>query len=164
MKCQEIKEDVYLWLDGELSGNRKAELETHIKICVSCRKEAEAIETLNRALLGTAHEIKPSPGFEASFWNEASSRVQGPWFIKWLHDFEFSLPTPGWAQGLAVLVIALVVGGTGGAVSAMNSAQVSLEAKGASVRYLSGFREFKGVPAPSVAATYLKTIDERKNA
>lgn len=149
MKCRRIQEDIYPWLEGGLSGNQKVELEAHMEMCASCREAADAVRNLNRALLDCVREIQPSPGFEASFWSEVSDRARDPWFIRWLHDFEFSLPTPGWTEGVALLVIALLVGGTGGAVS---------------TRYLSDFHEFKGVSAPSVAAAYFKAIDERENA
>lgn len=41
MNCHNVKNLLVPFLDGELSGVRKEEIEAHLKICAACRKEKE---------------------------------------------------------------------------------------------------------------------------
>lgn len=113
-------------------------------------------ETLLRA---GVPEITPSREFDALFWKKAMERQKEPRLVRLFRDLEAWVPTPNFSGAVAVVVIAFLVGGAGGVYSIRNTAP-SLEAQRSSVQYLSGFREFQGIPASSVAATYLKTIGE----
>jgi hypothetical protein len=101
-------------------------------------------------------DIVPSPGFEARFWSKVAERQRAPRFARLLTDLGSWVPTPNLSGAVAVLVIAFLVGGAGGVASVKN-APPALEAQRSSVQYLSGFREFQGIPASSVAGAYLKS-------
>ncbi|MGH7198450.1 MAG: hypothetical protein ACREH5_06915 [Candidatus Omnitrophota bacterium] len=116
-------------------------------------------QCLDKALKAGAPEIAPSPGFDAIFWKKVMERQKEPRLVRLFRDLESWVPTPNFSGAVAVVLIAFLVGGTGGVYSIKN-APPSLIAQRSSVQYLSGFREFQGVPASSVAATYLKTIEE----
>lgn len=106
--------------------------------------------------------IELSETFEASFWKKVYAREQKFWFTKLLRDIESHIPIPTFAQAFAVLLIALLIGGTGGVVSAMNTINPqTLENERTSIKYLSGFHEFQGIPSSSVAASYMKAVEER---
>ena len=108
-------------------------------------------------------QITPSRGFDALFWEKVTERRKEPVLVRLLRDLEAWVPTPNFSGAVAVVVIAFVVGGAGGVYSARNAAP-SLDAQKSSVQYLSGFREFQGIPASSVAGSYLKTIEEGGSA
>jgi len=131
MDCKPAKKSVRQWTEGEF-------------------------ETLLRA---GVPEITPSREFDARFWEKVTERQKEPRLIKLFRDLEAWIPTPNFSGAVAVVLIAFLVGGASGVYS-IKSAPPSLESQRSSVQYLSGFREFQGVPASSVAATYLKTIDQ----
>ena len=106
-----------------------------------------------------ASQIEPSVHFDAGFWQKVAEREREPWAIRLFRDLEAWVPTPSLSGALAVLVIAFLVGGAGGVYSVRNTPP-GLDAQRTSIQYLSGFREFKGVPTSSVAAAYLNSIKE----
>jgi len=114
----------------------------------------EEFETLLRASVPV---ITPSPGFDGVFWKKLMGRQKEPRLVRLLRGLESWVPTPNFTGAVAVVMIAFLVGGAGGVYSVKN-VPASLEAQRSSVQYLSGFREFQGIPASSVAATYLKAI------
>ena len=155
--CKQFKREIYRHLDGEPQDPRT---EAHLETCVSCRQEAETARALDGLLHKADVKIEPSAGFDAVFWEKLTQRQRGSWWGRAVRELQSFVPAPNLAQAVVVLSLALFIGGAGGAVSAMNAA-VPVEAQAASVRYLSGFREFKGVPSASVAGTYLQAFDER---
>lgn len=164
MKAHNNKQEIYKWLDGELKGTQKEIFETHSRVCFSCRKEIESVTTFHQLFKTAPIHIQPSETFEANFWKKIYARQEEPWFTKLLRNIESHIPVPNFAQTFAVLLIALLIGGTGGAVSVMNAVTPQkLGSQQTSIKYLSGFHEFKGIPSSSVAASYLKTVDERNS-
>ena len=115
-------------------------------------------DKLDKLLKESFSTIEPSKDFERVFWRKILDRQRDPWLVRVLKDLESLVPFPTPVQAVAFMLTAFLIGGTGGAVSAMN-APVSSEAKRTSVQYLSGFHEIKGIPSSSVAAAYLKTIE-----
>lgn len=97
------------------------------------------------------HPIEPSQDFDLRFWKKVHERESEPGFIRGFQELVYWIPTPNFAQVAAVILMALLIGGGTGVVSAMNAPSVSL----------SGFKEIKGVPMPSISGTYLKTIQAR---
>ena len=92
--------------------------------------------------------MEPSENFESGFWKKVYAYEKEPRIEKIFEQIISWIPTPSFAQVTAILLIALVIGGGAGIVSALPSQPVSL----------SGFREIKGVPMPSISGTYLKLI------
>ena len=145
-------------LDGEIPDSVKARLTPHLEGCSACQGELESIKAFQGILRNHPPTIEPSEDFERVFWQKALERQKEPWFIRLLKELDSLIPHPSTPQVAMVVLTAFLVGGTGGVVSARNSTG-SFEAERNSVKYLSGFREFKGVPSSSVAASYLKVID-----
>jgi hypothetical protein len=117
----------------------------------------EEFEILLRAGVS---ELAPSEGFEARFWKKVIERQKAPWTIRFFRDLESWIPAPNLSGAVASLVIAFLVGGVGGSTYTIRNAADGSEAQRASIRYLSGFQEFQGVPASSIAGTYLKTAEK----
>ncbi len=150
-------------LDGEISDSVKAKLTPHLEGCSACQGEFESIKTFHGIFRSHTSTIEPSKDFERVFWQKVLERQKEPWFMRLLKELGSLLPHSTTPQLAMVVLMAVLIGGTGGAVSAMNS-MGSLEAERSSVQYLSGFREFKGVPSSSVAASYLKVVDHRSSS
>ena len=158
MDCKNIKESIYQWLDRELPDSQKREFLAHLERCPGCQKESQSIEAFHGVLKESFSAVEPSKDFERVFWQRVLERQKEPWFVRFLTGLGSLVPFPIASQAVAFLLVAFLIGGTGGAVSAMN-ASTSLDAKRASIQYLSGFREFKGIPFSSITVAYLKTIE-----
>jgi anti-sigma factor RsiW len=48
MSCEEWREDVSAWLDGELSARRRVEVDAHLKSCRDCRRLTREFQELAR--------------------------------------------------------------------------------------------------------------------
>src|SRR3989338_1156917 len=118
MNC-EYRKNIYKLVDDELKGASRDRLETHLKDCAICQKEVELIKRLNGLILTSAPPIEPSANFEGRFWQKVLQREKESWLVKVLRGIESHIPAPNFAQALAVLLVALIIGSTGGVVSAM---------------------------------------------
>jgi|YelNatPaOPRAMG01_1025707.scaffolds.fasta_scaffold00582_6 predicted anti-sigma-YlaC factor YlaD len=67
MKCKDIKKLISLYIDGEISLEKKKELEMHIKNCISCKKELEDMEKLIQEI-HKIPKIDSSPNFSERLW------------------------------------------------------------------------------------------------
>ena len=150
-------------LDGEIPDSVEAKLTPHLEGGSACQGELESIKTFHGILRSHPFTIEPSKDFERVFWQKALEREKEPWFIRLLKELDSLIPHPSMPQVAMVVLMAFLFGGTGGIVSARNSTG-AFEAETNSVKYLSGFREFKGVPSSSVATSYLKVIDPRSSS
>ena len=163
MDCKDTKENIYRWLDKELPEAQTEGLLAHLQRCPECREGSKSLEAFHGLLRGASSTIEPSKDFERVFWQRVLERQKEPWLVRVFRGMDSLVPYPSASQAATVVLTALLVGGTGGAVSAMNSTG-ALEAEKESVQYLSGFHEFKGVPFSSVAASYLKAIENGSSA
>lgn len=150
MRCQTIRRWMHRSLDGELAEGDRQLLEQHLVSCSSCRNDWAAVRALHACLRRVPASFEPSESFEPTFWKKVYEREQESWLRRVLRGIDLLLPQPNFAQAAAVLLIAFLVGGSGGAVSVM--ARPDRPA----VPTLSGFPEMAGLPATSVAASYLQ--------
>lgn len=162
MNCGSVRKNIYKWIGGRLEREKNKDFKSHLLECAGCQREVQSAKRLENLLRAGGYSIEPSPQFEADFWKKVFAREREPWLSRLLRDFESLVPVPNFSQAFAVLLIALFVGGAGGVVSAMNTlTPEGVESGRASIQYLSGFREFKGIPSSSVSAAYLRTTEER---
>ena len=90
-------------------------------------------DNLDKLILKAApSRIEPSAYFESRFWQKVSEP-------KTIRLFDW-IPVPCFAQAAAAIIVAVIIGGAGGAVSAMNTPEI------------------KGISSSSVASNYLKLI------
>ncbi|HEV8191746.1 MAG TPA: zf-HC2 domain-containing protein [Ktedonobacterales bacterium] len=59
MNCAEVGVWLHLSIDGRLSADRLAQLESHLETCSNCRREREALESLRATL--SVRELVPEP-------------------------------------------------------------------------------------------------------
>jgi hypothetical protein len=162
MKCKNRKH-INPWIERKMGDAQKASFETHLEGCGFCQKEVIAFRKLNELLGSTFPALEPSPNFERMFWQKIIERQKEPWWAKASRTFDSWLPMPNLSQALAVLVFALIIGGASGALSAMNAltSEQTVSSR-VSVQYLSGFREFNGVPSTSITGSYLEVSSEKE--
>lgn len=162
MNCRNVRRNMDPWLEGRLEKEKREDFNSHLLQCAGCQKEAQSARRLQNLLRSGGYSIEPSPEFEANFWKKVFAREGEPQLSRLLRDLESLFPVPSFSEAFAILLIALFVGGAGGVVSAMNTLTPERsQAMSVSIQYLSGFREFKGIPSSSVSAAYLKTAEER---
>lgn len=161
MNCQKFQKNIHLWLDRVMENRLQKEFEAHWKECAHCQRELEIGERFERVLRASGPTIEPSSNFEAAFWSRVFERAKKPRLFRFLNHLDALIPVPSFSQAVVVLLSAFLIGGTGGVLSAVNTLTPEyLEGKQTSVHYLSGFKEYKGIPATSVSATYLKSVEE----
>lgn len=162
MNCKHQK-DIPKWVEGELKDFLGSAFEKHFVDCVVCQKEVEWLKKLNQLIFLSAPSIEPSPNFDGIFWQKVLQREKESWVAKVLRGLDAFIPTPNFSQILAILLVAFFMGGTGGLVATVTAlAPESRQSQRESIQFLSGFKEFAGIPSSSVAASYLKTARERK--
>jgi anti-sigma factor RsiW len=71
MSCEEWREDISAWFDGELTLGRRSEVDAHLKSCGDCRRLARQFEKLAHL----AHSV-PSPRAGSHLTNAAIALVR----------------------------------------------------------------------------------------
>jgi anti-sigma factor RsiW len=108
--CENIRESIGRWLDGELSPAESEAAREHVLACAACgetRRQLEKIDaTLKSVLAAEAARVEFTP-----FWRDVQSRVnrKRAWYADWL-DWSRGLlagPRVAWA---VPTVIALLLG------------------------------------------------------
>ena len=151
MECKSVKRNASRWIDGELQSTQKVDFEGHVQSCFSCRKEVESLRALNVLLTAPGKDLQVSTGFEARFWAKVSEKKKESLLASILDNIAFWVPMPDMRQAAAIVLVAFLVGGSGGYFSAMTT-----EAPVVS--------QLSGLPEYSVATVYLKAMDERGSA
>ena len=67
MKCDEIKQLLMAYLDGELSAEQAAAVQQHLAECPACAREHRLLQRTWEMLLED-EDIEPSPDFARDFW------------------------------------------------------------------------------------------------
>ena len=107
MECQRDPENIAAYVDGELGPAERAELETHLASCGSCRELAAAEQRLGE-LFAALEPIEPPGEFEARFWARIARErdaARKPSSLAWLLS-------PRWLSvgvGAAALAVVLLL-------------------------------------------------------
>lgn len=67
MKCKDAKKLISLYIDGELSFEKRIKLEKHINSCFSCRRELEDLKIMIREIHNLP-KIEPLINFTDNLW------------------------------------------------------------------------------------------------
>ena len=146
MNCKTAREKIDRFLDHELPEKEGKELEEHLRNCFSCQEEKQKAKKLHELIRALLTKIEPSNNFENSFWQKVTEREKA-------HPPLLPLFFPTLSQAIALLLIAFLIGGTGGILTTANQKKQEPKITPAS---LSRFPEYKGLPAASMTAIYLK--------
>lgn len=100
---QHVNEHLARWVGGEMDEAGRADIEAHLVACAACRREAEALGAVWRALEAAA----PAPA-AASAWPAVQARTRGRgrgWFFAGRPAAQAALGTAAVACGLLAAVL-----------------------------------------------------------
>lgn len=80
MSCEEIKNQLQTYLDGELDATRRVEVENHLKGCPSCSAEQQEYQSLRAAITRPSLYFESPRGLEAKVRSavRAASHAEAP--------------------------------------------------------------------------------------
>jgi hypothetical protein len=114
MTCEEIREELAAYHDGELVAEDCTRIATHLKSCTACSHEEAQLVRLSH-LLAKMERVAPSPDFAATFWQRLEqesyvSPLQESKLTRWWREWRESVS--GWRvmptlAGAASLVVFL---------------------------------------------------------
>jgi anti-sigma factor RsiW len=107
--CDNIRESLGAWLDGELSPSESEAVRAHVNACPVCREERRQLEALNasvnKALASAAEPIR----FEA-LWRGVERRIleKQPWYAEWIEWGRGLIGGPALAWGIPAVIGLLI--------------------------------------------------------
>lgn len=158
MECK-YKKFISRWNEKNLGDSERSIFEPHLKTCLICQKELQAYLKLENLLSSNFPKIDPSPNFDAIFWEKVLQQRKESWLQQLIDVLKNGIAGLNLSHAFGIVILALVIGGTGGTLSTFN---LNIQDKDASVLTLSGFDEIKGVPLTSIAGTFL-SLEEKGN-
>jgi anti-sigma-K factor RskA len=115
-ECQNIREYIEDYLEGRLSAQESAEIETHLDSCPDCQKEFKQWQKLFQELsslsLSSAEE-QPSSDFTAQVMQKIAqedSLVRESWWDKVHHLLTLPRVSLKWAAALGMALVTLFLG------------------------------------------------------
>ncbi len=156
MKCLH-KTEIMRWVDGEFE--KASGIEEHLRTCSACREAVSAAQKLRDLLKETGYSLVPSEEFESGFWQKVNASIKEPWYRKVLAEMDALIPRRALSPAWTVLLAAVLVGGSGGFFSGLYSG--SQGRADISLRHITGYSDYKGLPASSVAAAYLQWMERK---
>jgi predicted anti-sigma-YlaC factor YlaD len=100
MKCEDVSNELMLYLDGKSKLADRREIEQHLATCAGCRARAEEFPKV-WATLDELPAIEPSFGFDARVRQRIAGEPQRRWF-EWL------VPQPRLVFSAALLIVLCV--------------------------------------------------------
>ena len=99
-----MKDKITGFIDGELSDIERDLVARHLEICAVCRKEHDALKSLD-GLLQASAPVTPSRDFNRNFWKKvnAAEQTKARWAI--FPDFLRRM-RPALAAAISVMVVA----------------------------------------------------------
>ena len=110
MTCEEIREELVAYQDGELSEYDRKQVATHLNTCTACTQEAVSLARVGQMLSGM-ERIIPSPAFAVNFWQRLEQEHQAEpehRFTQWWRELRESISnwhlTPALIGAASVLI------------------------------------------------------------
>ncbi len=139
MRCKQAERRISQWLDGQISAQEIARLQSHLAACGACRAAEQWQRGLSadlRMAAQAAARLEPSAGFDASF----QRRLAGISSLRWLDNLrDWLLPNPSWtfSRAMAMVLMGLLLGGAGGVYSGLREIGAGPEWSPPAAQYLS---------------------------
>ncbi|MSQ47036.1 MAG: hypothetical protein EXR78_01405 [Deltaproteobacteria bacterium] len=113
MTCEEIREELVAYHDGELAEQDRHQVVAHLSTCPACTQEAASLARIGQ-MFSSLERGTPSPDFAANFWRrleqgrhpQPESRPEN-WFAQWWRDLRESMTT--WHLTPALVGVASVL-------------------------------------------------------
>ena len=109
-RCDDMRERMGAWLDGELSRSEFEEIRVHLESCPGCREERRQLEKLQASLQDLLVVAPANVSFEG-FWPGVEARIKRrrPWYEDlpgWVRDLA-TPPRLAWAVPAVIVVLLL---------------------------------------------------------
>ena len=109
--CENMRESMSRWLDGELSPRESAAVQSHVATCAGCAEARRQLESLQRALTGVL-VADAAPIEFIPFWREVQRRINSkrPWYediSQWAREV-FTAPRVAWGVPVVIVVLLAV--------------------------------------------------------
>jgi len=93
MDCQNLREVLDLYVDGELSPEASVQAEAHLAECLACRRAADCLRGLRQAVKAAVSQYQPAPQLA----NRVRESTLSPWHRR-----------PAWALAVAAAALLIV--------------------------------------------------------
>jgi hypothetical protein len=93
MICEEIREELVAYQDGELAEQNRKQVAAHLSACVACTQEAASLERVGQ-MFGSLERVTPSPDFATNFWKRLEHERQPQLesrFAQWWRELRESM-------------------------------------------------------------------------
>jgi len=109
--CENIRDSIGRWLDGELTPSESAAVQAHVATCAECAEARRQLESLQRALTGVL-VADAAPIEFMPFWREVQRRInlKRAWYediSEWAREF-FTAPRVAWSVPVAIVLLLAV--------------------------------------------------------
>ena len=153
--CRGIRRRLPAFLDGEIGGRERTELEEHLSTCSGCWKEAEELSRFSLRL-GEMERLPSAPHLWPTILAAVSRgrRERSSFFPP---SFGELRPVPVAVMALAIIVVGLWAGANLGTIIYQRSFYMTsppYDSASSGIDYLS---VFDAVPAGSVGRVYIET-------
>jgi anti-sigma factor RsiW len=105
--CENVKESLGAWLDGELDPTDAGSIRSHLDECASCSRELKQLDRLQSALKGALMTRASEIAFEP-FWRGVQQRIREKrtWYVELSEWVQSTLVAPRLAWTVPVLILA----------------------------------------------------------
>lgn len=152
MECKRVKENLSAFIDNELEGKKRLEIEEHLADCPVCNQEAKLLTQAWNAL-EVWEKIKASDSFEVRFWQRVREREQRQFLPQRLFRKIIQIPVP--VAAAIVLVIGLLLGNYLGNILYPKETKASKE----KINFLY-LDNFKDLPPESIGGVYISLVSQ----
>jgi anti-sigma factor RsiW len=104
--CRRVGENLSAYLDGELQGAARREVEAHLKVCAACRKELADLEATWQLLDDLEAPIVPRTFQSQVVARAAAEAAESPWRRAWRRSGVRRAVAGAAAAGAAALFLA----------------------------------------------------------
>ena len=116
MICEEIREELVAYQDGELAEQDRKHVAAHLSACVACTQEAASLARVGK-MFGSLERVTPSPYFAENFWQRLEQERQPQpenRFAQWWRELRESMTnwylTPALVGVASVLIFFAALG------------------------------------------------------
>lgn len=151
MNCCRVKRRLSAYLDGEVTGHEKRDIEEHVKLCSSCSFEMKTLREIC-LLLKEDSGVEPSSDFLLKVFAKIKKK-QGRYSL--LNRDWTLTPSFSWIRVALLLILSVAIGISLGSITSRGKPPAFLiwpEGKLPRETYL---EDFKNVPPGSMTQVYL---------
>ena len=95
MTCEEIREELVAYQDGELAEQDRKQVAAHLSTCSACTQEAASLARVGQ-MFSSLEQVMPSPDFATNFWQRLEHERQPQpesRFAQWWRELRESMTT-----------------------------------------------------------------------